>query len=328
MELYRLKLRPLSPWRTPWQADTLAGMLCWACARTEGSDILWQQILEPALRGAPPFVLSDAFPGELLPLPEFVRLQDHWPSDQLKAVRKARWLQQEAFRRAQAGQSLSLVDLPADEPLKPHAHTRNMLDRLTNTTAAGGQLFTLPEYWLEEKSTSSSAASYLSVYVRLAPGFEEKLLALFTEVSETGFGADASVGKGQFELLSGLEPMSQLDEIAASNGVLDETRNGLIALSTFQPSESDPTDGGWQAFTKFGKLGPDFGLENVFKRPLVMLRPGAFFRSTQVHPVLGRAIPMDQLLSPDACQQPRDKGAEIAHLAFGLAVPAHISVGS
>jgi CRISPR-associated protein Csm4 len=317
MELYRLKLKPLSPWRTPWHADTLAGMLCWACARKEGGDVLQREIIEPALRNQPPFVLSDAFPGELLPLPAFVHLQN-WPNDQLKIIRKARWLWPEAFHRVQAGHRLSLADLLPDDAFKLHAHTRNMLDRLTDTTGAGGQLFTLPEHWLGEKSALLADAPYLSVYARVAPGFAERLLALFTEVAQTGFGADASVGKGQFELLSGLEPMTELDQVAAPDG--------LIALSTFQPSENDPTEGGWQAFTKFGKLGPDFGLENVFKRPLLMLRPGAFFHTTQARSVIGRAIPMDQLLASDVCQQLRAKGAEIAHLAFGLAVPARISM--
>jgi CRISPR-associated protein Csm4 len=317
MKLYRLKFRPSSPWRTPWQADTLAGMLCWACARTEGGEALRKQILDPAARGEAPFVLSDAFPGDLLPVPEFVRLQD-WPHEHLKKARKARWLRQEAFRHVQAGQPPVLGDLLVDEAFKPHAQTRNMLDRVTDTTA-GGQLFTLPEHWLGEKAESVKESPYLSVYARVALGFEEKLLVLFREVEQTGFGADASIGKGQFNLLSEFEPAPQFDDVASPDGV--------IALSTFQPGEHDPTDGGWQAFTKFGKLGPDFGLENVFKCPLIMLRPGAFFRSAIPHQVLGRAIPMDRLLSRGVCRALRERGAEIAHLAFGLAVPSHLPAG-
>jgi len=315
MKLYRLKLKPLSPWRTPWQADTLAGMLCWACARTEGGAALRREILEPAMRGAPPFVLSDAFPGDLLPAPEFIRLGD-WPSEHRKAVKKARWLRQEAFWRAQSGQALTPDDLLADDVFKPHAQTRNMLDRLTDTTGAGGQLFTLDEMWLGEKSALLKDSPYLSVYARVEPGFEDRLLSLFSEIARTGFGADASVGKGQFDLFSGLDPAPQFDDLASPDGV--------VALSTFQPGVSDPTDGGWQAFTKFGKLGPDFGLENVFKRPLVMLRPGAFFRVAPPWPALGRAIPMEQLLSADVCRLLQDKGADVVHLAFGLAVPAKL----
>lgn len=315
MRLYRLKLKPSSPWRTPWQADTLAGMLCWACARKDGGDVLTKEMLEPAMRREPPFVLSDAFPGDLLPVPEFVRLQA-WPQNQLKAARKARWLGQGDFRKAQAGEPVSFDALTLNDPLKRHAQTRNRIDRLTDTTGAGGQLFTLAEHWLGEKQEVLDGMAYLSVYVRVAPGFEERLLALFGELAQIGFGADASVGKGQFELLTGLELMPQLENVVSSDGV--------IALSTFQPDTYDPTDGGWQAFTKFGKLGPDFGLDNVFKRPLVMLRPGAFFRAAEPREMLGRAIPMDQLLSPEVCRALRGKGAEIAHLAFGLAVPVRL----
>src|SRR5260370_34908602 len=64
VNLYRFRLVPESPWRTPWQSDTLAGLLCWMCARTDGDTVLRQQIIEPALPGRPPFVLSDAFPGD------------------------------------------------------------------------------------------------------------------------------------------------------------------------------------------------------------------------------------------------------------------------
>lgn len=321
MNLYRLKLRPSSPWRTPWQADTLAGMLCWACARTEGGEALRRQILDLALLGEPPFVLSDAFPGDLLPLPEFVRLQA-WPQEQLKAARKARWIPPVAFRNAQSGQLVLFDELLTTNPLKPHAQTRNQIDRMTDTTGAGGQLFTLSEHWLGEKTEVLAGTAYLSVYVRVVPGFEEKLLALFGELAQTGFGADASVGKGQFELISGLEPMppdQQLDKIEAPDGV--------VSLSTFQPGGDDPADGGWQAFTKFGKLGPDFGLENVFKRPLLMLRPGAFFRVAEPPTVLGRAIPMEQLLSSEVCQQLTAKSVRMAHLAFGLTVPVQLPSG-
>lgn len=318
MKLYRLKLRPSSPWRTPWQADTLAGMLCWACARLRGGEALQEEILEPALNREPPFVLSDAFPGELLPVPEFVRLGD-WPENQRKIVRKARWLTLDIFHQVQTGQTVQFANFVANDPVLTHTQTRNQIDRLTDTTGEGGRLFTLPEHWLGDKREVKDGRAYLSVYLRAADGFETRLMALFGELAQTGFGADASVGKGQFDLASDLEPMPQLDQVTDPDGA--------ISLSTFQPGENDPADGGWQAFTKFGKLGPDFGLENVFKRPLLMLRPGAFFRTTKAIPFLGRAIPGKDLLSSDVWQQLQTRNAPVAHLAFGLAVPIKLPAG-
>jgi hypothetical protein len=94
-----------------------------------------------------------------------------------------------------------------------------------------------------------------------------------------------------------------------------------VVLSTFQPAATDPTDGAWEAFTKYGKLGPDFGLENVFKRPMILFRPGACFRSLPARGWMGRAIPMKELLAEDIVGHLNGRGAAVVHWAFGLCVP-------
>jgi CRISPR/Cas system CSM-associated protein Csm4 (group 5 of RAMP superfamily) len=314
MRLYRLKLQPRSAWLTPWQADTLAGLLCWSYARTSGEDALCRDVIVPASNGEPPFVLSDAFPGDLLPLPTSLRLVDWAPSER-KDVKRARWLRPDTFRRAQSGENIASAELLSDDVFHKHAQVRNTLDRYTNTTGGPGSLFSLGETALNEKSDALGSAHYLSVYARVIEGFEDTLLSLFEEAASIGFGADISVGKGQFDLLSGLEPVELLDN-------LEREGSGLICLSTFQPGSSDPTDGLWKAFTKFGKVGPDFGLENVFKRPLIMLRAGACFFGTAQREFIGRAVPMDQLLSPDNCEYLQAKGINLLHYAYGLTVPA------
>jgi len=311
MKVYRIKLRPLSAWRTPWQADTLAGLLCSTMARTQGAEALRREVLEPCLRGEPPFVLSDAFPGDLLPLPEIVRLQ-RWSDDSLRQVKRARWLKTDAFRQAQRGENVAVGDLLADDVLKPSTHLHNTLDRLTDTTGAQGSLYPREETVLIESQ------SYLSVYARVEEGFLDTLFVLFRALSDVGFGADVSTGKGQFEVeATGFEPVDWLDEVTEVNGV--------IALSTFQPNESDPTEGFWEAFAKFGKVGPDFGLKNVFKRPLVMLRAGACLFTPERKAILGRAIDMEGILSDSNCHRLRGAGVALVHLAYGLAVPAHFS---
>jgi len=153
----------------------------------------------------------------------------------------------------------------------------------------------------------------LSLHVRVADGFADRLLALFRELEQTGYGADNSIGKGQFELVSEPQPQPELDSVPNANGV--------FALSTFQPGPADPTDGYWESFTKYGKLGSDFGIENVFKRPMIMIRPGACFRAASSRGWIGRAIPMDELLAPDAAATLSDRGCSVLQLAFGLSVP-------
>src|SRR5690606_24221389 len=160
--------------------------------------------------------------------------------------------------------------------------------------------------------------THLTVYVRVRDESRDLFSRLFQELARWGFGADHSSGKGHFRIESPLEEVNELDQVP--------NPTGCIALSTFQPGPHDSTNGSWDAFTKYGKLGPDFGLENVFKRPLIMLRPGACFRFDPADGWVGRAIPMDELLSPSAASELDARGIRIVHWAFGLTVPAQIGV--
>jgi CRISPR-associated protein Csm4 len=313
MKLYRFRIVPESPWRTPWQSDTLSGLLCWMCARTEGDAVLRRKIIDPGLEGHPPFVLSDAFPGDWLPLPAAVRLADWQPADR-KSVKRGKWLSVAAFNRVQEGQRPALSDLIQTPGVHDYTQLRNNIRRVSNTTAHAGGLFPTNE------SVLGAEVEHLSVYARLRDDFVQFFWQLVKELSDWGFGADRTAGKGQFRLESELE---QVEALSGPNQA-----NGCIVLSTFQPAAADPTDGGWEAFTKYGKLGPDFGLENVFKRPIIVLRPGACFLHSSGMPWLGRAIPMRELLAEDVARDLESRGATVVHWAFGLCVPLWWPVSS
>jgi CRISPR/Cas system CSM-associated protein Csm4 (group 5 of RAMP superfamily) len=312
--LYRLKLKPSAPWRTPWQADTLTGMLLVTAARTLGPDALRRRLIDPMLAGTPPFVLSDALPGDLLPLPIHLRLSN-WPEGtNLKAVKRARWLSPEHFEAARLGRRPPPEALLGDDKVF-HRDTRqhNTLSRVTDASFSeqGGGIFQRPETLL----CAQEARDFLSVYLRLLDrAGADLVLELFQQLSFSGFGADTSAGRGQFELPDDPQAMPHLDETPAN-------ANGVLSLSTFQPGPRDPTDGCWDAFPKFGKLGPDFGLADVRKNTLILLRAGACFRTNPSIHLLGRAIPMRELLPPNSFHQLVSRGVDIIHPAFALAVP-------
>lgn len=306
MNLYRFRLIPESAWRTPWQSDTFSGLLCGAIARLEGGEALRRQVIDPALAGRPPFVISDAFPSDRLPVPAFVRLLD-WPPEQRKAVKRARWLDHETFGRIQRGHPPAAGDLIADSGFHESAQLHNTINRAGSATTSEGGLFS------REETLLAAGHARLTIYVRLDPAFRDLFWHGVRELATEGFGADRSAGKGQFRVEGELEPAAFVDAVDSAGGV--------VVLSTFQPGTDDPTDGAWEAFTKYGKLGPEFGLENVFKRPLVLLKPGACFRPPEVRPWFGRAVPMGELLSPETADALRSRGVEVIHYAFGLAVP-------
>lgn len=306
MKLYRFRLVPESPWLTPWQSDTFAGLLCWVCAHTEGDGPLQRDVIEPALARQPPFVLSDAFPNDWLPVPFLVRLAN-WPPDQRKAVKRARWVSQATFERFQQGTMPGAADLLLESGVLEYTQLRNCIGRATNTTAQGGQLFPL------EESVLAKESRFLTIYVRVKDELVTRFRNWVEGLEKAGFGADRSAGKGQFRLNSALEPVPNLDSVGGANG--------SVVLSTFQPAVGDPVDGAWEAFTKYGKLGPDYGLENVFKRPLILLRPGACFRASQPKDWYGRAIPMSELLAPEVIADLGGRGKNVVHWACGLSVP-------
>ncbi len=311
MRLYRVRLIPESPWLTPWQSDTLAGLLCWTCARTQGARVLEEEIIQPGLDGEPPFVLSDAFPGEWLPIPTAVRTAT-WPPAERKPVKRSRWMERGMFARLQHGQRPRLHDLIQDGGVHEYVQLRNSIGRTSNTTAIGGGLYPTAETVLGADDRNRPF-SHLTLYIRVRQQTRDLLAELLGDLATWGFGADRSSGKGQFRIGSDLEEVDDLDGV--------ENPTGCVVLSTFQPSSRDPTDGSWDAFTKYGKLGPDFGFDNVFKRPLIMMRPGASFVPNVSRGWVGRAIPMAEMLSPDVVSELEARKANVVHWAFGLAVP-------
>src|SRR5262249_26790768 len=65
---YRATLRPRSATRSPWQADTLFGHLCWLIRYDEGAAAR-DGFRAHYRRRAPPVLFSDGFPNGWLPCP-------------------------------------------------------------------------------------------------------------------------------------------------------------------------------------------------------------------------------------------------------------------
>lgn len=317
MNLQRVRLRPRSPWRTPWQADTLTGALCATCARVYPH--LLDRLISPIRTGHPPFVLSDAFPGDLLPIPVVLRLAK-WPDNiDPKVMKRARWLLPDDFATSCTGQLPSADRLLPDNAVLLTETTRhNTLARDSDASLEEGGLFARSDVLLHPNLVGTD---YLSLYFRVTDNASADLfLDLLHELSLTGFGADVATGRGQFDIVGDPEPMSDLDKASAN-------ADAVVCLSTFQPGPADPTDGLWEAFAKFGKVGPDLGLSEVRKRTLILFRPGACFRVTPQRPFLGHAIPGDKLLSKESATALSARGINIIHPAFGLAIPARLPWG-
>ncbi len=259
--------------------------------------------------GAPPFVLSDAFPGDLMPIPLALQLQNPPAGVDAATIKRAKWLNSADFLASCRGRA------PASESYLPEqqlqtASRHNTLSRDWNGALEDGGSFS------RSAMTLPYGTETLSLYFRSADKkATEFLLDLLHELSLTGFGADIATGYGQFEIAG--DPIDAKELDAKIKGA-----NAVVSLSTFQPSVTDPIKGCWESFAKFGKLGPSLGVSDVRKNTTIMFRPGACFAVAACPPFLGHAITMDALLGSERSIDLRTRNIEIIQPAFGLVVPA------
>ena len=307
--LVRLRLRPLGVWTTPWQADSLLGALAVAWARSRQSEALRRDFLEPWLAHEPPFVISDALPGDSLPAPANLALPIwEWSRERFKEVKNLRWLSKADFRAAQLGMRPILEDTPHVD-IRNHVRMRNSISRDTNTTSGeGGALFPV------SYSDLSFPDAGLKLYARATKSGLDILTEALEILGRTGYGARASTGHGGFEMEGDPVLSSELDDVPGADG--------FVSLSTFQPSSNDPVEGYWRSFVKYGKLAPEFHDVAIFKRPQVMLEPGACFRTgAPPRPFYGGAIGPERLLSDGDREELVHRGVHPVQAAFALAVP-------
>jgi len=255
MKTYKIRLNAQSGTLTPFQADTTFGHLCWIVVYQQGDKGL-EEFLKPFKEGNPPFLVSDGFPGDLLPKPLTAELNVDDPDDR-KEMKKIDFVSREDFNQVRLGKR---IKPRIQEGLFESIVTlHNTIDRLTNKTLSEGGL-----YRLEEAFTPN-----ITIYLKaISEAWKDRVDALFFDLSKVGYGKRKSIGKGQFSVEKAVEfsfpPMGRAD--------------GFVTLSSFCPAENDPTEGSYKTLLKYGKLSEEFAsCGNPFKKPLLMIKTGSVF---------------------------------------------------
>lgn len=312
MKTFRVTYHLGSATATPFQADTIFGHLCWALKYLEGEEALtdfleWYRIGEPLL------LVSNGFPGDLLPRPLVPRRHAAAGTTvaerieafgKRKETRKAELVPMQEFNRLLDGEEVA-VRAPAAMP-RTRSTLKNQINRLTGTTGEAGRLYPFEETYWRGAEPDGPVDIPVSIYCRAQEGFETKAEQLFRFVAEQGYGKRKSVGYGQIRSMA-FEPFDGFEGPADANG--------FVTLSNFVPAAGDPTDGYWKGMVKYGKLGEAFEAseDNPFKRPLVMLAAGSVFRVRQPREYYGRLVDGISHL-PEVVQ-------------YGLAFPVPLRIG-
>lgn len=267
------------------KGDTLFGQICWSIRHRFGEGRL-ADLLAGYAENRPFLVVSDAFPeGHVLcpTLPaRYSTLERVDPKDR-KAAKKKIWLPMEKLHLPVTQwmeHSLPEEGVPSG-PLNPYSQSHNTINRRTGTTGKGrfspystSQLwFGTPRKALEPEGPSPRMNLYLVFdSERIALSEVRKVLE---DVGLNGFGRDASIGLGKFNLVS-LE-IAELPSHSKPNAWL-----------TLAPCA--PQGGRWNGalcfytpFTRFGRHG-DIGVHygNPFKNPVLLANTAAILTPVQM----------------------------------------------
>jgi len=306
--VYRLVLEPRSSFLTELQSDAIMGHIAWMAAYRNKNDVT--ELIERCKDGTPPFLVSSGFPHEHLPMPvppplrheeknsladslykglskqeRLAIMQDH-----LKKLKKCKYLSINEWHRL-------IEDLSSQRVIEYLWETQNAdekklqskvvvvrtaINRLTGT-AAEGRLYDHEEMYF-------ASGSKLDIWFKFFDdSMVQKVTIWLEDLSIHGFGANASSGAGQFEIIS----------FEKTANVLPEAKepNAFMSLSHFTPAAMDPVTGWCNYIVKRGKLGGQYAVglgarAHVWKFPFVMFTPGAVFKTEgqRVRDYYGRLI--------------------------------------
>lgn len=287
MQTYKASITPLSAFGTRPLGDTLFGQLCWALRNRLGEERL-ADLLVGYTKGEPYVVVSDALPAGHFPRPV---LPGHWfasiEGSNRKAAKKRVWLPADKFSEPVAEWLRHCVPgaaLGGNASDVPHPH--NAIDRRTGTTGEGFAPYSMARHWYGSRGDFvSQSGNYrflpakLDIYIALDEGrlTVDELRTALADIGQLGFGRDAGIGLGRFDL-------NALDRIDLP------TRPDANAWLTLAPST--PQGHAWDAarsfytvFTRFGRHG-DMGvrLGSPFKTPVVLAARGAAFTPVLFEP--------------------------------------------
>lgn len=269
MILHRATVVLRSPLGTPLAGDTLFGQICHAVLEAEGAAELGR-LLDGYTRGTPWLVVADGFPQGFLPRPTrppLARMQ----ADERKAAKGRRWIPLAAAALPLAELLAAAVD---DEvaygrgQAPVHASAQhNSLNRLTGTTGSGEFApYAMPQIF--HAADQKIDLWFVLDETRRDAAFLRGLLAT---IGASGYGRDASIGLGKFDVES-------LESAAAPPAPTLPAAHWTLGPCAPQGQGFDGERSFWRVLTRFGRHGGALALStHPFKNPVLLAAAGALF---------------------------------------------------
>lgn len=255
MSLLRATVELRSSICTPLKGDTIWGHVACGIANHEGDEGV-----KAFCNLDPPFVVSSAFPHNMLPKPllEPIEPEDFKTKEdyvQYKKEKKSKYITASSFLEIKEDESIDEIKF------KSMAVTHVSISRLSGT-ALDGMLYSVDEKWPD-------CDRKMDLYISTT--FEkERVLELLNWAFEFGYGADATTGKGAISVSNEILEIKQKHQYTGT----------YMALGPFVANGDVLSNLRGTTFIRKGRIGGVLSTElTPYKKSIIFYDEGSTFKN-------------------------------------------------
>lgn len=269
MKYYKIRLKPKTSFGSPPMSDTIFGQLVWTMARM-GIDI--DRELSHYMKN-PFLVVSDFFVNDLglspkLPVKYSVGESKIEKLELLlnrKLEKKKGFINISKLIHSKKLNHGTIRDISESLPSGKYAIDQVVRCSINRTTGTTGENFS--PYAVKEIFYGDCEFSF---YFYCRDELKNTVVEAMEIMGTIGFGKDATVGKGKFDLIN-----NSLEEINLDKG----NTNAVYTLSNCYLYKIGCDKAYYETFTRFGKHGDILATTGYpFKNPVVLARQGAVLK--------------------------------------------------
>lgn len=251
MELLTLKIKPLSAFATLPKGDTILGQIV-------AYDFLDRKdTFKDYLQSEPKLIVSDMMPfgyvyKPTLPI-ECFKSPNEIEVDK-KEIRKRKYI---SIVNLQKGDLHKCEKLDFDLEFSV---VKNSINRTTFTTDG--------DSFAPYAESETSYFKELWMFILVDSQIKQRVLELIEKIGKYGFGKNANIGKGIFDIEQISNPIENIES------------NYYMSLSPTVLQDAKIIDSWYEPFTRFGKFSVGYENDNIFKKPTLMTQSSAVIKSS------------------------------------------------
>lgn len=286
MLLYKVVIATTGHFATPFKGDTLFGQFCWSYRESFGEARLENDVLKGYTEHKPKIIFSDAYYHGFLNLPKFpydLQFEANYDASLRKQIKARKYISQSII--FSAGVSLKKIwhdtvsnkefaALNASNSEVPDLvnfeQTHNTINRnLGSTSSEIFAPFSVRNHTYRKPKTDLTK---LDIFIMLDEDFIkecciDEISKLISNIGLHGYGADASIGKGKFDVIS-------FSQVELSNKT---ARSGITLAPSITSEIDNVAEIYYDTITRFGRHGNIMAhSKKVFKKPITLMNSNAF----------------------------------------------------